>query len=103
LKTAGIYSIPCECGKVYKLGIPLRPVSRSTTGTSDYHPDKSGMAEHSINLGNFIQFQDMGILVMIFGGMEHIQVLRSRCMECIIREAIEIGLHPSNMKREGFL
>jgi hypothetical protein len=47
------------------------------------------MAEHSINLGHHIQFLDASILAV-----------KSRCMECIIREAIEIELHPDNMNRE---
>jgi hypothetical protein len=49
------------------------------------------MAKHSIKLGHHIQFHDTNILAM-----------KSRCMECIIREVTEIELHPNNMKREGF-
>jgi hypothetical protein len=43
------------------------------------------VAEHSTNLGPCIQFQD-SILAMRSG--------------CIIREAIEIELHPDNMNRK---
>jgi hypothetical protein len=48
--------------------------------------DKSAMAKNSINLG-----QDTSILAM-----------KCRCMEHIIREAIQIELHPDNLNREGF-
>jgi hypothetical protein len=57
-----------------------------------YHPDKSAMAKYSINLVHCIQLQYTRILAMRFG-----------CMECIIREAIEIKLHPHKINREeGF-
>jgi hypothetical protein len=47
------------------------------------------MAEHSMNLGYCVQFQD-----------NNIQTMRSGCMECIIREALEIELCVNNMNRE---
>jgi hypothetical protein len=48
------------------------------------HPDKSAMAEHSINLGH------------------HTAILstKSRCLDHIIREASEIEHHPNSMNRE---
>jgi hypothetical protein len=50
------------------------------------------MAERSTNLGYHIQLQDTSILAKI-----------SRCMDWIIRVALEIELHSNNMKREdGF-
>jgi len=50
------------------------------------------MAKHGINLGHHTRFQDTGILA-----------IRSRHMEQIIREAVEIGFHPSDMNRkDGF-
>jgi hypothetical protein len=49
------------------------------------------MSEHSIDLGHRVQFQDTRILPMKTG-----------CKEHIIREAIEIELHPNNVNREGF-
>jgi hypothetical protein len=50
------------------------------------------MTKHSSDLCHSIQFQDTRILAMKTG-----------CMECIIREAIEMKLHPNNMNRkEGF-
>jgi len=47
-------------------------------------------AEHSINLDHHIQFKDTSQ----YPG--HI----SGCLECIIKEAIEIELHPDNMNKE---
>jgi len=47
-----------------------------------YNPDKSAMAEHSINLGHHIQFIDTIILAKRF-----------ECMEHIIRKATKIELH----------
>jgi hypothetical protein len=50
------------------------------------------MGKYSTDLSHGIQFQDTRILAMKTG-----------CMEHIIREAIEIKLHPDNMSgEEGF-
>jgi hypothetical protein len=50
------------------------------------------MSEHSIKLGHHIQLHDTTILS-----------IKPRYMDHIIREAIEIGLHPSDMDwEEGF-
>jgi hypothetical protein len=78
LKTASIYSIPCNCGRIYieQTGVPLRPGSKSTISTSDYHLEKLAVAKESINLGEFIQFHETSILAR-----------KSECMKHIIREA----------------
>ncbi|XP_033607053.1 uncharacterized protein LOC117282253 [Cryptotermes secundus] len=60
LRTPGIYSIPCECGKVYigqtghSVGTRLKEHQRHLRLE---HPDKSAVAEHSIELDHRIQFQ----------------------------------------------
>jgi hypothetical protein len=56
------------------------------------HQDKSAVAEHSINHGHHIQFHLSSILTM-----------KTRYMDRIVREAIEIELQPYNINKEdGF-
>jgi hypothetical protein len=56
------------------------------------HPDKSAVAEHSMNLGHHIQFHNTSILTTKTSYDDH-----------IVREAIEIELRLNNMNREvGF-
>jgi len=95
LKTPGIYSISCECGMVYigqtEHSIEIR-IKEQYQHIRLCHPDKSTMVKCGINLSHHIQFQDTSILAM-----------KSKCMEWIIREVIEIELHCVNMNREeGF-
>jgi hypothetical protein len=54
------------------------------------HPDKSAISEHSINQGHYIQFHNSSITAM-----------KTRYMDCIVSEAIQIELHPYNINREG--
>jgi hypothetical protein len=54
------------------------------------HPDKSAVAEHSIDQGHRIQFHNSPILAT-----------KTRYMDRIIREAIEIELHSYNINRES--
>jgi hypothetical protein len=92
LKMPGVYSIPCKCRKVY-----IRQTGRSTrTKVKEHHqriylehPEKSAKAEHSINLSHRIQLHNTSILAN-----------KSRYMDQIIREAIEIELHPNIINRE---
>jgi hypothetical protein len=64
LKIAGVYSIPCKCGKVY-IGQTGRSIE---TRVNKYlwrirvNPDKSAVAEQSTDLGRSNQFQDTRIL-----------------------------------------
>jgi hypothetical protein len=55
------------------------------------HPDKSAVAEHSIYVGHRIQLQDI------------ILSTKFRYMDRMIKEAIEIELHPKYMNKEDGL
>jgi hypothetical protein len=56
------------------------------------HPDKSAVAEQSVDLGHRIQFHNTSILAT-----------ETRYMDRIVKEAIVIELNPNIMKREvGF-
>jgi hypothetical protein len=94
-KMPGVYSILCECGKVYigQTGHSVETrVKEHHRHIRLYHPEKSAVAEHSISLGLRIQLQNTSILAS-----------KSRRMDRVIRETIEIELHPDNMNREdGF-
>jgi hypothetical protein len=95
LKMLGVYSIPCECTQVC-IGQTGRSIDTRLKERQRHvrleHPDKSAMAEHSTNLGHAIQLHHPAILST-----------KPRYMDRIIREAIEIELHPNSMNREdGF-
>ncbi|PNF41399.1 hypothetical protein B7P43_G14428 [Cryptotermes secundus] len=95
LRTPGIYRIPCECGKVY-IGQTGRSVDTRLKEHQRHirleHPDKSAVAEHSIDLDHRIEFHKTAIITS-----------KSRYLDRIILEAVEIELHPNNMNKEtGF-
>jgi hypothetical protein len=93
LRTPEVYRIPCECGKVYieqtGRSVDIRIKEHQRHIRLD-HPDKSAVAEHSIDQGHPIQFHDASILAT-----------KSRYMDRIVREAIEIELHPYNINRKS--
>jgi hypothetical protein len=87
--------IPCECGKVY-IGQTGRSIDTRLKEHKRHirleYPNKSAVAQHSIHQEHRIQFNSTSILST-----------KTRYMDRIIKEAIEIELHPHNMNREeGF-
>lgn len=50
------------------------------------HPGRQAVVEHSMKLEHWIRFKDMVVLAEMAG-----------FMDCLVKEAIEMCLHPSNM------
>jgi hypothetical protein len=88
-QTPGVYSMPCECGQVY-IGQTGHSIE-TRIKEQRIHPEqphRSAMAKHSISLDQHIKLQDTTILST-----------KPRYMN-LFREAIEIQLHPNNVKGE---
>jgi hypothetical protein len=92
LKTPGVYRIPCECGRVY-IGQTGRSVDIRLKVHQWHirldHPDKSAVAEHSIDHGHRILFVKL-----------HPE-MSTRYKNSIVTEANEVTFHFFSMKVEG--
>jgi hypothetical protein len=95
LKDAAIYHIPCKCGKVY-VGQSGQTIEARLKEHRRHvrlnQLEKSAVAEHSITTSYHINFDGTTKLGMATKYMDH-----------LVKEAIEIWLHPDNFNRDdGF-
>jgi hypothetical protein len=85
--------VPCECGKVYTGQTGRTIEARDKEHMRHSHlgqPEKSAVAGHRFDSGHNIDFSSVYILNKATGFMDR-----------IIKEAIEIRLHPRNFKRDS--
>jgi hypothetical protein len=89
LKIPGVYRIPCECGKVY-IGQKAR-CKEHMRHIRLNQPEISAVAEHSINAGHKIDFNNVSVLDRASG-----------YRDCLVKEAIQIRLNQNINRDNGF-
>jgi hypothetical protein len=88
----GVYRIPSEFGRVCirqmgcSVDVRLKENQRHIRLE---HPGKLAIAEHNIDQGHCIQFHNSTIIAT-----------KTRYMDCIVREATEIELHPYSVNEK---
>jgi predicted GIY-YIG superfamily endonuclease len=88
----GVYSVPCECGRVYigQTGLSVETrIKEHQRHIRLEQPDRSAVAEH---MGHNMKVRQATIFFT-----------KPRYIDRMIRKAIEIELHPNNMNREDGL
>ncbi|XP_046408835.1 uncharacterized protein LOC124173380 [Ischnura elegans] len=93
LKTPGVYRVPCECGEAYigETGCTIETrLKEHKRHLRLGQPEKSAIAEHSIQHDHVIQFDDTEILTR-----------STKYWDRVVKEAIEIRLDHKNFDRDA--